>query len=106
MSTKLIELEDGILVEVEVPADQAKPISGGAASRVSETFDKIKPILINTCSSIASVWTEINKEMAIEQAEVELGLSFEGEGNLYITKSKASANLTVKLTLKQKKQPQ
>lgn len=42
--------------------------------------------------------------MNIEQAEIELGLSFEGEGNLYITKSKAGASLTVKLTLKPKGQ--
>jgi hypothetical protein len=37
--------------------------------------------------------------MNIEQAEIELGLSFEGEGNLYVTKSKLGANLTVKLVL-------
>jgi hypothetical protein len=46
----------------------------------------------------------MNKEMEIEQAEVEIGFSFEAEGNLYITKSKASANLTVKLTLKPTKE--
>jgi hypothetical protein len=39
------------------------------------------------------------KKMNIEQAEIELGLSFKGEGNLYVTKSKLGANLTVKLVL-------
>lgn len=102
MTTKLIQLEDGTLVEVEVPPDQAQQISGGFADRVNETFDKVRPILVNTCRPIAAAWKEISQEMEIEQAEVQLGLSFEGEGNLYITKSKAGANLTVKLVLKPK----
>ncbi len=100
MSTKLIRLDDGTLVEVEVPEEQAQQISGGFADKVDATFDRIKPILIRTCKPIAAAWSEINQEMNIEQAEVQIGLSFEGEGNLYITKSKASANLTIKLVLK------
>ncbi|MEH2424265.1 MAG: CU044_2847 family protein [Nostoc sp.] len=100
MSTKLIRLDDGTLVEVEVPEEQARQISGGFADKVDATFDKIKPILVKTCKPIAAAWKEINQEMNIEQAEVQIGLSFEGEGNLYITKSKASANLTIKLVLK------
>lgn len=106
MATKLIELEDGTLVEVEVPEDQAKQISSSLADRVGTTFDKIRPVLIRTCRPIAAAWKEINQEMEIEQAEVEIGFSFEGEGNLYVTKSKASANLTVKMVLKPKVDPQ
>jgi hypothetical protein len=102
MATKLIQLEDGILVEVEVPPEQAQPISGGAADRVSATFDQIRPILVKACRPIATAWKEINQDMNIEQAEIQLGFNFEGEGNLYITKSKAAANLTVKLVLKPK----
>jgi hypothetical protein len=102
MATKLIELEDGTLVEVEVPPDQAKQISGGLAERVSTTFDKIKPILVKTCQPIADVWKEVNQEMNIDQAEVQIGFSFDIEGNVYVTKSKATANLTVKLVLKPK----
>lgn len=59
-------------------------------------------MLISISLPIAEVWKEINKEMEIEQAEVEMGFNFEGEGNLYITKAKAGANLTVKLVLKPK----
>jgi hypothetical protein len=102
MVTKLIQLDDGTLVEIEVPGDQVQQISGGFAEQVNSTFDKIQPILVKICKPIAVAWQEINKEMNIEQAEVQLGLSFEGEGNLYITKSKANANLTVKLVLKSK----
>ena len=102
MSTKLIELKDGTLVEIEVPQDQARQISGGFADKVDSTVDKIKPLLLKICKPITSAWKEINKDMNVEGAEVELGLGFEGEGNVYVTKAKASANITVKLILKPK----
>jgi len=100
VATKLIELaEDGILVEVEVEAEKAQPISGGFAEKVEGTLKKIHPMVVNTCLPVIAAWKDINKEMSVKQAEIELGFSFEGEGNLYITKSKAQANLTVKLIL-------
>jgi hypothetical protein len=55
---------------------------------------------MKTCKPIINAWKELSEEIYIEKAEVELGLSFEGEGNIYITKSKAGANLTVKIILK------
>lgn len=104
MATKLIELEDGTLVEVEVPNEQVQPISGGFADKVSATFDRVKPLLVKTCRPIAAACQELNKEISIDEAEVEIGLSFEGEGNLYVTKSKAGANLKIKLIFKPKSQ--
>ncbi len=102
MNTKLIELEDGILVEVEVPEDQAQQISSRFADKVNTTFDKIKPILLKTCRPVAAAWKELNQDMQIEQAEVEIGFNFEGEGNIYVTKAKAGSNLKIKLLLKPK----
>ncbi len=102
MSTKLIEFEDGTLIEVEVSDDQAKEISNRFSEKVQKTLDDIKPTLISICRPITETFKELNKEMKVDQAEVELGFSFEGEGNLYITKAKANANLTVKLVLKPK----
>jgi hypothetical protein len=103
MASKLIELGDGTLVEIEVPENRAQPISGGAADKIKDaTIDKIKPIILKACRPISEVWKDLDKDMHIEQAEVELGLGFEAEGNLYITKAKGNANLTVKFTLKPK----
>ncbi|NEP13620.1 MAG: hypothetical protein F6K14_26145 [Symploca sp. SIO2C1] len=62
MAAKLIELEDGTLIEVEVPEDQAQQISNRFADKVNTTFDKIKPIIVNTCPPIAASWKEINQE--------------------------------------------
>lgn len=102
MATKLIRLNDGTLVEAQVPDGQAEQISGGFAKHVDSTFDKIKPLLLKTCTPIAAAWKELNQDVNVEQAEVEIGIGFEGEGNLYITKSVVSANLKVKLILKPK----
>jgi len=102
MPTKLIELADKLLVEVEVPQDQARQISGGFAEKVNATLDNIKPILLSACRPIIAAWKEVRQEVEVDHVEIELGLSVEGEGNLYITKTKAGANLTVKLTLKQR----
>lgn len=103
MASKLIELEDGILIEVEVPDGEAKQISNRAADAVSTTFDKIKPILKKTMRPIVEIWDELDQDVELEAAEVEVNFSFEGEGNLYITKTKAGANLSVKLIMKPKK---
>jgi len=99
MATKLIRLSDGTLVEVEVPAAQARRISGGTADRVNANLGQLDSILVNVCRPLLSAWRALGEGVSIEQAQVEVGLSFEGEGNIFITKAKAGANLTVTLTL-------
>ncbi len=102
MATKLIRLNDQTLIEIDVPETQARQISGGIAEKVDATLDKIGPTLLKVGRPIIQAWEELNKNFDMESAEIELGLSFEGEGNIYITKSKASANLTVRLKLRPK----
>ena len=100
MATKLIRLEDGTLVEVEAQPNEVEQISSRTADRVEESLDKIVPILVKVCQPLIAAWQQLDQGALLEQAEVELGLSFEGEGNIYVTKAKAGANLTVKLVLK------
>jgi hypothetical protein len=100
MATRLIQLKDGTLVEVEASEDEPQLISGGIADKVDATFDKIKPFLLRSCRPITEAWREVSREVKIEQAEIELGLSFEGEGNLFVTRSKAGANIAIKLILR------
>lgn len=103
MATKLIELDDNMLVEVEANPGEAEAISGGAAQRVNASLDSIGPFLTRACRPIVAAWRdvaqELRRDMHIEQAEVELGLSFGGEGSIFLAKSSASANITVKLVL-------
>lgn len=100
MPTKLIRLKEGILVEVEVPEEEATKISNRLADRVDSTVNAIKPVLIKLCVPIAEAWKEINQEMQIERAEIEIGFGFEAEGNIYVTKAKADTNFQLKLRLK------
>ncbi|NOQ35651.1 MAG: hypothetical protein GQ569_07115 [Methylococcaceae bacterium] len=102
MASKLIELEEGILVEVDVPEDQLQQISGGTPDRVSNAIDAVKPILLKACKPIAEVWQELNKDMKIDEATVEIGLGFEAEGNIFIAKGKTNASLSISLKLKPK----
>lgn len=100
MAIQLIRLGDGTLVEVEIDSDKSEAISGGAARRVDSTLESLAPLLIKTCKPIVLAWKEIKQSINIDSAEIEINLSFEAEGNLYIAKSKGGANLKVKLTLK------
>jgi hypothetical protein len=93
-------LEDGTLVEIAVDSGDAQPISGKLAERVHAAFENIHPIIINACRPILHACRDMRQTVNVEQAEIELGFAFEGEGNIYITKAKASANLTVRFVLK------
>lgn len=100
MATKLIQLEDGLLVEAEVPEDQAEPISGGAVDRVDATLDQIEPLLVKACKPITAAWQQLSQEAHIDYAQITLGVNFTGEGSVYVAKATAGANLTVTLVLK------
>ena len=102
MATRLIELDSGVFVEIEAAENEVHQCSSKMADKVKNNLDKIKPILLQVSQPLIEVWHELDKEMFIDQAEITLGLNFEGQGNIYITKAKAGANINVKLTLKPK----
>ncbi|MGF1491053.1 MAG: CU044_2847 family protein [Microcoleaceae cyanobacterium] len=100
MATKLIRLQDDTLVEVEIASDATEPVSGVTARRVSSALKNLTPLLVKTCETVVAALKEVRKTARVDTAEVEVGLNFEAEGNLYIARSKAGANLKVKFILK------
>ena len=100
MAKKLIRLQDGILVEAEVPDDQLQQIAGGGMS--DRTINDIKPLLIKAITPITECWRELNDNLSVGEVQVEIGLGFEAEGNVFIAKGKTNASLTISLTLKPK----
>jgi NTP-dependent ternary system trypsin peptidase co-occuring protein len=100
MASKLIQLEDGTLVEVEVAGDEVQQISGGFAEKVDATLNKIKPVLLKTCQPIVAAVKELRKDIDLEQVEVEVGLSFDIEGNIYVAKTNLGVNVLVRMALK------
>jgi hypothetical protein len=102
MPNQLIELEDGLLVEVEIPPNQVQQISGGMPEQVDKAIDTVKPVLLKACRPVVAVWSELNKEMSISSAEVELQLGFSASGSVFLAKANGSANLKVKLSISPK----
>lgn len=99
MTTELIKLEDGTVVEIACP--ESEKISGGFARKVSASLDVIQPILNNISRVVSNTWKGLRGEVIVDQAEIEIGLSFGAEGNVYITKSTAGANLSIKLIIRE-----
>ncbi|NES85660.1 MAG: hypothetical protein F6K10_32025 [Moorea sp. SIO2B7] len=100
MRNQLIQLQDGIYVEVEVSGDEPLPANAGTATAVKSSINIINPILVHISNEIAKTFSEIDENVNIDQAEIDLGFNFEATGNVYITKAKAASALRVKLTLK------
>ena len=102
MATKLIKLGDGTLVEVEAPSDEVQEISGGMAVSVRSKLENIGPELVKTCEPIVNAVTELRDRAEVEDVEVEIGFSFDVEGNIYIAKAQLGATVNVRITLKKK----
>jgi len=102
MSKKLIELNNGLLMEVDVP--QYEMISGGTdmVEKIDKSIDTVKELLIKSVEPIRNAYVVLNQDVILEKAEVEVGIGFSAEGNIFIAKGNASANLKVKLVLKPK----
>jgi len=104
VAKKLIELENGLMMEVDVPQSEIEMISGGGdmVEKVKSSMGTVESMLIQSVKPIVNAYAVLNKEIKLEQAEVEIGIGFSAEGNIFIAKGNASANLKVKLVLKPK----
>lgn len=46
-------------MEVDIPEDQLRQISGGARDKVDTAISAIEPLLLRACKPIANVFTEM-----------------------------------------------
>ena len=102
MASKLIKLEDGTLVEVEVAKDEVQQIVGGV-KKVDATLEKIKPVLLKICQPIVASVKNLREDVDLEQVEVEVALSFDLEGNIFVAKTNFGANVLIRMTLTKQK---
>lgn len=93
---EIITLQDNIRVEAEI-TDASVAITDG---KVNQTLDAIQPVLIRAVQPIAAAWKELNREMTVSEAHVELGFGFEASGNVFLASTKGNVNFKVTLTLK------
>ena len=61
--------------------------------------DRIK----ESIKPIVSAYETLNQDVVLEKAEVEIGIGFSAEGNIFIAKGEGSANLKVRLILSPKR---
>jgi hypothetical protein len=109
MATKFLELKDGVIVEIGGPSDIREEMHTSTAERVDTTMDMVGSMVSRILRPIGDafrgLYDTLDVPIALEAAEVELGLSFSAEGSLFVAKSKAEGNLKVKVTFKPVKQP-
>ena len=104
----VIKFEDNILVQVvSDPNKGYVKYSSNQKILPSNFKDKIKdtiePILDTVSKSIVDVFNKVDETVEIPSAEVTLNLGFETGGNVFICQGKLNSNISVKLTIKQKK---
>lgn len=103
MQKTRITLADGIEIEVQASEDERELIADADIDeRLGAAIDAVRPVLIKTCKPVIEVWKELNKEMSMDEATVQLGLGFSAKGNVFIASGTADANLTVTLKLRPK----
>jgi len=98
--SQIVELEDGVLIEVE-SQHGFQPMSGdGKRQKLKSALKDMKPFLTNLAGEFRECMDGMKETARIDQVAVELGVSFEAEGSLFIAKGKTGANLSVTFTLK------
>ncbi len=104
MSKKLIELDNGLMMEVDIPQQEIEMISGGndIVEKVEQSMSAVEKVLIQSVTPITQAYKALNQEVTLEKAEVEIGIGFSAEGNIFVAKGSGSANLKVKLVLSPK----
>lgn len=102
MTTKLIRLDDSTLIEVEVSEEEVQQISGRLANKVDTTLSNMRPILLKACQPIVAAVKDLPEVTDLERVEVEIGLGFDVEGNIYITKAGFGANVLVRMRLRRR----
>ncbi|WP_058556212.1 CU044_2847 family protein [Thiohalocapsa sp. ML1] len=105
MATQIIELQDGLLIEVQADtADGPRQISGGRHRVVDGAIDTARELLLKAVEPVASVWGELNRDLSIEEVEIQLGLGFEASGRLFIAQGTGKTNLSFTLKVRPKAQ--
>jgi len=105
MTTELIRLQDDLLVEVQSnPEDTPRQIAASAAERAEGAMDQARELLLKAVQPLASVWDELNRDLTIDEVEIQLGLGFEASGKLFIVQGTGSANISFTLKVRPKTQ--
>ena len=104
MSKQFVEFDNGVMVEIDIDKSEIEAISGGddMVNKVDKSMKNVKGLLLKSVEPIVEAYEVLNQDVVLEKAEVEIGIGFSAEGNVFVAKGKASTNLKIKLILSPK----
>lgn len=97
---KVIELKDGLSVEVEVDDNQIHEVSDRGS--VDSSLSKIKDFMGIVTKPLVSTFEELNKEVSIQKAKVSLGIKFGIEGGFILAKGNTDTNIAIEFIVRPK----
>ena len=104
MPSRYIELKDNIVVEIGSPGEPRTEMSGSPLDRVDTKIEEVGKIIEKVARTIGDSFEGLHDALdipiAVEKAEVEIGLSFSAEGTVFITKAKTEGSLSIKISFK------
>ncbi|QBF83776.1 hypothetical protein EXU30_14555 [Shewanella maritima] len=99
---KVVELEDGLELEVFIPEDDARLISSG--SKVQARIDDIQALLSKVITPISNTYKELNKSVSIAETKVSLGVKLSMESGFVVAKCSSEAHIQIEMTLRESEQ--
>jgi hypothetical protein len=104
VATTYLQFRDDIIVEIGSPSDGKREMHAANAEQVDTTMEMVGQMLSRILAPIGDAFKHLHDVLdvpiAVEGAEVEIGLAFSAEGNIFVAKSKAEGTLGVKVTFK------
>lgn len=98
MGSKLIKLEDGVLIEVEALVGQERLLSAFDSEKVNKKWTDVIEQIQKFATRFNDVWNRLHSDSSAEEATIKLGFNLSGQGDLYI--AKLSAGATIEISIK------
>ena len=95
---KIVKLNDGLEVEVELDDTQARQIS--LDKKIDTSIDDISGFLSKAIKPISNTYRELNKEINIAETKVTIGVKIGIEGGFILAKSTAEAHIQVEMVMR------
>ena len=105
MSTELIQLKDGLYVEVQSDPNEDRPCAANMARLADGAMDQAHDLLLKAVEPVVSVWSELNRDLIIDQVQIELALGVEASGKMFIAQAKGNASIKFTLTVRPSSMP-
>lgn len=99
MMTELIEMKDGVLVQVQTEEGRVSAAGGKAEPRKVETkYEEVAELIRRACGPVANSLREMRDAIKLKEAEIEFFCGVGAKGKFFLAES--SINGHIKVTMK------